>query len=65
MTTNETITVQFVVEKETKGAWRYKEVDETGADAGAWAKIGTLYVRKTAFEKGKHTAKLSVTITPM
>jgi hypothetical protein len=36
-----------------KGALRYQEVDEKGeAIEQAWAKIGTLYVRKNAFERG-------------
>jgi hypothetical protein len=35
------------LEKETKGALRYQEVDEKGeVIEQAWAKIGTLYVRK-------------------
>ena len=39
--------------KETKGALRYQEVDEKGeVIEQAWAKIGTLYVRKSAFERG-------------
>jgi hypothetical protein len=46
------IEVQFKLEKETKGALRYQEVDEKGeAIEQAWAKIGTLYVRKSAFER--------------
>jgi hypothetical protein len=45
--------VRFRLEKETKGALRYQEVDEKGeAIEQAWAKIGTLYVRKSAFERG-------------
>ena len=47
------IEVRFKLEKETKGALRYQEVDEKGeAIEQAWAKIGTLYVRKNAFERG-------------
>jgi hypothetical protein len=39
---------------ETKGALRYQEVDEKGeVIEQAWAKIGTLYVRKSAFERGR------------
>jgi hypothetical protein len=42
------------LEKETKGALRYQEVDEKGeVIEQAWAKIGTLYVRKSAFERGR------------
>ena len=45
--------VRFKLEKETKGALRYQEVDEKGElIEQAWAKIGTLYVRKSAFERG-------------
>jgi hypothetical protein len=37
----------------TKGALRYLEVDHKGEVIDqAWAKIGTLYVRKSAFERG-------------
>jgi hypothetical protein len=47
------IEVRFKLEKETKGALRYQEVDEKGEIIEqAWAKIGTLYVRKSAFERG-------------
>jgi hypothetical protein len=46
-----TITAKFKLEKTTKGAVRYQEIDDNGAPADAWAKIGTLYVRKTAFER--------------
>jgi hypothetical protein len=41
------IEVQFKLEKETKGALRYQEVDEKGeVIEQAWAKIGTLYMRR-------------------
>jgi hypothetical protein len=47
------IEVRFKLEKETKGALRYQEVDEKEeAIEQAWAKIGTLYMRKNAFERG-------------
>jgi hypothetical protein len=47
------IEARFKLEKETEGALRYQEVDEKGeAIEQAWAKIGTLYVRKSAFEPG-------------
>ena len=54
--------LRFIVEKETKGAVRYKEVDIDGADAFAPA-VGTLYVRKSAMPSGKIPQELSVTIT--
>jgi hypothetical protein len=47
------IEARFKLDKETKGALRYQEVDEKGeAIEQAWAKIGTLYVRKSTFERG-------------
>jgi len=47
------IEARFKLEKETKGALRYQEVDEKGElIEQAWAKIGTLYLRKSAFERG-------------
>jgi hypothetical protein len=40
-------------ERETKGALRYQEVDDKGeAIEQVWAKIGTLYLRKSIFERG-------------
>ncbi|MCA1379445.1 hypothetical protein I6F34_01245 [Bradyrhizobium sp. BRP05] len=53
-------TLHFVVEKETKGAVRYKEVNADGTDAFA-PQIGTLYVRKSAMP-GKVLDKLTVTV---
>lgn len=54
-------TLRFVVEKETKGAVRYKEVDLEGNDAFAPA-VGTLYVRKSSMPGGKIPQELSVAI---
>lgn len=53
-------TLRFTIEKETKGAVRYKEVDESGNDAFA-PEIGTLYVRKSAMPGGL-VRNLTVTI---
>lgn len=55
-------TVNFRWEKETKGAVRYKETDANGVDApyGQY-KIGTLYMRKTAFDEYP-PEQLSVTL---
>jgi hypothetical protein len=53
-------TLHFIVEKETKGAVRYKEVDEKGEDAFAPV-IGTLYVRKAAMP-GKVLPSLTITL---
>lgn len=40
-------TLHFTVEKETKGAVRYKEVNADGSDSFD-PKVATLYVRKSA-----------------
>jgi len=56
--------IHFVLERETKGALRYQEVDDAGKPVEqAWAKIGTLYIRKTAFERGQTPPpRLAVTV---
>jgi hypothetical protein len=54
------ITLHFAVEKETKGAVRFKEVNADGSDVFD-AKIGTLYVRKSAMP-GKVVPKLTITV---
>ena len=46
------IEVRFELEKETKGALRYQEDEKGEAIEQALAKIGTLYMRKSAFEQG-------------
>ena len=46
------IEAMFKLEKETKGAVRYQEVDEKGEPELMSAKIGSLYIRKTSFERG-------------
>ena len=46
--------ITFKLEKETKGTYRFKE-------EGATPKVGTLYVKKTAFPKGAPET-LTVTI---
>jgi hypothetical protein len=46
------IEAKFKLEQETKGAVRYREVDEKGEPEYMSAKIGSLYLRKTAFERG-------------
>jgi hypothetical protein len=47
-----TFTVQFGFER-NQGALRFQEIDENGVVIEqAWAKIGTLYLRKSAFERG-------------
>jgi hypothetical protein len=58
-------TVNFVFECETRGAIRYEEVVGTshGTSNGAQprGKIGTLYVRKTAFDR-KYPKELIVRV---
>lgn len=42
--------IRFKLERETKGAWRFTECDSKGVliDSIADAKIGTIYIRKSA-----------------
>jgi hypothetical protein len=58
------ITAEFVLERETKGALRYQEVDDKDQPVETvWAKIGTLYIRKTGFERGTEPPnRLTVTV---
>jgi hypothetical protein len=60
-----TFTRQFQFERETKGALRYMEIDGSGAALaiGDGAAIGTLYVRKTAYNGSGHPQRLTVTVT--
>ena len=53
------IEVRFKLEKEPRKLLRYLEVDHKGEVIDqAWAKIGTLYVRKSAFERGSAFTQL-------
>lgn len=52
--------LHFRVEKKTKGAVRYQECTANGDDVFD-AKVGTLYVRKSAMP-GKVIERLAVTI---
>jgi hypothetical protein len=56
-------TIHFRVEKETKGAVRYQEVNEDGSDVFN-AAIGTLYIRKSALP-GKVLDTLTVTVAEL
>jgi hypothetical protein len=58
------IDVRFRFERETKGALRYAEIDDKGeVIEQAWAKVGTMYLRKSAFERGEqYPAALAVRI---
>lgn len=46
------MTVKFILERETKGALRFAEVNDDGCiiEGAENYKIGTLYVRKHAFK---------------
>ena len=57
----ETAKLRFTVEKETKGAVRYQEVDAVNKPVFA-PKIGTLYVRKSAMNNGSIPQVLDVTV---
>ena len=65
MTNGTTTTVHFKHERDTKGAVRYHEVTGPNADevfeVSEGAKIGTLYIRKTAFN-GETPQRLVLTI---
>jgi hypothetical protein len=58
-------TIQLRLEKETAGAYRYQEIDASGAPVEqVWAKVGTLYVRKTALPRGaKAPTMVTLTVT--
>jgi hypothetical protein len=45
--------IRFKLEKETKGALRFQEVDDKGdVVEQPSAKVGSLYLRKSALERG-------------
>jgi hypothetical protein len=57
------IKATFKLDRETKGAVRYQEVDAHGNPETVYHAIGTLYVRKTAFPKGTAVpAEVTVTV---
>ncbi len=57
---------KMLLEKETKGALRFAEVDDKGVqvEQGA-ATIGTLYLRKSSFKDGKYPKAISVEVKPV
>lgn len=61
----QTITVKMAFERSTKGAVRFQEVtnDGTPINIADGAKIGTLYIRKSALD-GTEPKSLSITIQP-
>ena len=58
---NSKFTVPFLLERETKGAVRYMEVDDKGKPIQEDFKIGILYVRKSAFG-AKIPERLTITV---
>jgi len=57
-----TFTVKMRLDRETKGAARYQEIDEHGKDETVFHKLGTQYIRKTAFPKGSLPQEVTVTV---
>jgi len=59
-----TIQAYFVIEKETKGALRFAEVDKEGKELDvAGSSVGTIYVRKSALEKAGFKGPKALRIT--
>ena len=58
------VNVNMILDRETKGALRYQEVNGEGIalEIGAGAKVGTLYIRKDAFPAGVAPKGVAVTI---
>jgi hypothetical protein len=60
-TKQQSIMVNFALEKETKGAVRYAETKDNDLTENV---VGTLYIRKSTFAKiGSVPQTLSITIT--
>lgn len=58
------MTIHFQYEKSTKGAHRYQEVDQAGQVLkGDKAKVGTLYIRRTAIPDHHDVAPAALTVT--
>jgi len=61
----ETIEATFTLDRETKGAAKYSEVDvDSNVIPMQGASIGTLYVRKSAFKGQPIPKKVVVRVTP-
>jgi hypothetical protein len=57
------ISMRFAHERDTKGAVRFQEVDEDNSPVAPESmKIGTLYMRKTAFKDGKFPKALKIDV---
>jgi hypothetical protein len=56
--------INMLLEKETPGALRYAEVNSEGqkVDANSGAKIGTLYIRKSALEVAPKAITVQLTV---
>jgi len=65
MTKGTSTIVSFQFERETKGAVRFQEVDDKGnvLSMGDGAKIGTLYIRKSAFNGEGTPKKIQLAVT--
>ena len=54
-------TIKFKLKEETKGAWRYVEIDDKGNEIPLIdAVIGTLYLRKKATPERKETIEIVI-----
>ena len=63
MTKATVLQANFALDRQTTGAIKYAEIDEDGGFLDMRdAKIGTLYLRKTALE-GKAPQRVTATIT--
>lgn len=65
---NTTLQALFIIDRETKGALRFQEVDAEGTALDiAEASVGTLYIRKSALDKAgiKSPRGLKITIEPV
>jgi len=59
------LTIFFAFERETKGAVRFQEVDgdENPLEIGSGAKVGTLYVRKSALPIGTIPERITMSLS--
>ncbi len=60
----ETITANFVLARQTKGALKFDEVDDHSGRPLEMqeAKIGAIYLRKSGFPDGNYPQKIVVTV---
>lgn len=58
--------VKFALDRETKGALVYKELDAKGKVVASVSdgKIGQLYIRKSAYPDGKYPPGITVMVEP-